>query len=283
MADDLRTKDAASGARPMGAAPDDGADTGAVAPGHAPTRPLALGLLAAPGLAEELARDLARDLPQLLRERLAGQVAWVVPVVADDLAADARTGATGMIDAARRRMLDEGWDLAVCLTDLPLRIRRRPVVADASATHGVALVSLPALGAVQLRRRASDAVVRLVDGLLGEATAGNGAAAAGRRRRRITGRLAELASPARAVRSDDDDDVDVGEATVVDVEVGTGLLVLVELDVEVEVETEVVVGLVVVEEEVLELEDELDVDGFVVLVVEVDDDVDDDELDDDEA
>jgi len=59
--------------------------------------------------------------------------------------------------------------MAVCITDAPLRIGTRPVVADASATHGVALISLPALGAVQTRRRARDAVIRLVDGLVGQA------------------------------------------------------------------------------------------------------------------
>jgi hypothetical protein len=64
--------------------------------------------------------------------------------------------------------LAEGWDLAICLTDLPLRIGRRPVIADASAAHGVALVSLPPLGELQLRRRARDAILRLVDGLVGE-------------------------------------------------------------------------------------------------------------------
>jgi hypothetical protein len=102
-------------------------------------------------------------------------------------------------------MLAEGWDLAVCLTDLPLRIGRRPVIADASATHGVALICLPALGAVALRRRARDAVLRLVDGLVGE-----GADPADReeRRHRVGRRLSELAAPARPVPADDDD-VDV--------------------------------------------------------------------------
>ena len=91
-------------------------------------------------------------------------------------------------------MVREGWDLAVVLTDVPLRIGRQPVVADASATHGVALVSLPALGAVQLRRRARDAIVRLVDGLMGESLA-VGRRDADARRRRVGRRLAELPVP----------------------------------------------------------------------------------------
>ena len=132
---------------------------------HTPT--IALGLIAAPGLATELASELADDLPAALAERVSAEVTWEVPVVSDPLAAEATPG-TAMIDAGRERMVREGWDLAVVLTDVPLRIGRRPVVADASATHGVALASLPALGAVQLRRRARDAIVRLVDGLMGE-------------------------------------------------------------------------------------------------------------------
>jgi hypothetical protein len=64
-------------------------------------------------------------------------------------------------------MVQEGWNLALCLRDVPLRIGWRPVVATASATHGVGLISLPALGVVQLRRRATAAAVRLVDGLVG--------------------------------------------------------------------------------------------------------------------
>jgi uncharacterized membrane protein len=100
-------------------------------------------------------------------------------------------------------MIREDCDLAVCLTNLPLRIRHRPVVADASATHGVGLVSLPALGAVQLRRRASDAVVRLVDGLLGEGVAPSGRDAG--HRVRVGRRLAEIAARERRVVPEDDD------------------------------------------------------------------------------
>jgi len=47
---------------------------------------------------------------------------------------------------ARRRLLSDGWQLVACLTDLPLQTARRPVVAHASASHGVAVLSLPALG-----------------------------------------------------------------------------------------------------------------------------------------
>ena len=162
-----------------------------------------LGLIAAPGAATELAEHLAEELPGVLRERVSAEVAWSIPVVTDHLAGDTTAGGIEMIDTARVRMLREGWDLAICLTDLPLRIGRRPVVADVSATHGVGLVSLPALGAVHQRRRAGEAVTRLVLGLLGEDVAVGGRDAEGRLR--VARRLAELVAPVHAVEPDDDD------------------------------------------------------------------------------
>ena len=114
---------------------------------------LVLGLLAAPGRPTEVAEALAEDLPGLLADRVTDTVSWRVPVRTDPAVADMSHGVEA-IDFARARLLRDGWDMAVCITDAPLRIGRRPVVADASATHGVALISLPALGAVQTRRRA---------------------------------------------------------------------------------------------------------------------------------
>ncbi|TQJ14851.1 hypothetical protein FB459_2362 [Yimella lutea] len=126
-----------------------------------------IGLISAPGTTAEVAADLAEDLRAELSV-LMPTVRWRVPTVVDALVNPPADDAV-LVGAARERLLAEGWDLVVCLTDLPLRVRRRPVVAHASPVHGVAVVSLPALGAVGLRRRASDAVVGLVRTLLGEA------------------------------------------------------------------------------------------------------------------
>ena len=163
---------------------------------------LVLGLLAAPGWPAEVAEGLAEDLPGLLAQRVSDAVSWRVPVRTDPAVADMSHGVEA-IDFARARLLREGWDMAVCMTDAPLRIGTRPVVADASATHGVALISLPALGAVQTRRRARDAVIRLVDGLVGESLElGEGGP---RRRARVSHRIVSLAAPIRAVEPPDDD------------------------------------------------------------------------------
>lgn len=162
--------------------------------------------MTAAGVAEELDRDIAKELPAELADRVSSEVRWEIPVVTDESAARGG-GGTEVIDVAHERLLGEDWHLGIVLTDLPLRIGRRPVVADASPTHGVAVISLPALGAVQMRRRARDAVVRLVDGLVGESLE-LGGREGGERRQRVRRRLHEIARAEQTLQPDDDN-VDV--------------------------------------------------------------------------
>lgn len=89
-------------------------------------------------------------------------------------------------------LLDRGWHLAVCVTDLPLQTARRPVIAHVSATHGVAVLSMPALGPVSVRKRTAETIVRLIRHMLGDITL---AADAGQRRTLddgVTRRMREL-------------------------------------------------------------------------------------------
>lgn len=189
-------------------APSQQADVRPGRPGEADV--IRLGLIAAPDLPTDLARDLAEDLPAVLHEHVSREVRWLIPVVTDRLGANERMGGSEIVERARERMLREGWNLAICITDLPLRNGHRPVVADASAMHGVGLICLPALGAVHLRRRTRDAIVRLVDGLVGESMERHARDRrdAGDRRRRVSRALTGIAASVRRVVPDDED-VDV--------------------------------------------------------------------------
>jgi hypothetical protein len=130
------------------------------------TNEVAIGIISAPGSATEIASMLADDLHAELCFHLP-TVQWRMSTVVDALVSPPSDDAT-LVAAARDRLLREGWDLVVCLTDLPLKVRRRPVVAHASPLHGVAVVCLPALGPIGLRRRTRDTVVGLVGTLLGD-------------------------------------------------------------------------------------------------------------------
>jgi hypothetical protein len=160
---------------------------------------IVIGLLAAHD-DRDLAEALAADLPPALREHVGDHAEWHTEVRAVD-PADATATPSELVEAVRRRLLDSGWQMGIGLTALPLRVERRPVVARTSASHGVALVSIPALGAVHRRDRLRETAVHVVEGLLGEAGArghrdGRGA--------RMTARSAELASPAEGADAERD-------------------------------------------------------------------------------
>lgn len=175
----------------------------AIGAGEPPLGTIRLGLIATPGVAHDLARDLAEKLPAALRGETSSAIEWEIPVVADPFAADTRLSGVDMIDRGRERMQREGWHLAVCVTDLPLRNGRRPVIADASAMHGVAILSLPALGAARLRRRALETILQLLDGLMAVRLVTAGERGDQRRRRRVARRLADVAATASSADGED--------------------------------------------------------------------------------
>jgi hypothetical protein len=163
-------------------------------------RAVVLGLVAPRGMPRELAEQIAEELPGQLGNQV-GDVNWQVRVAAAE-----RADTTPTIEAlkqdVRRRMQHERWHLAVALTDLPLRANRRPVTAHASAMYRVGLLSVPALGARSVPRRAMQAVVNLVEGLLGEEVGRGGDAAKTGRTHRMRQRLDELRSPLGHSRAD---------------------------------------------------------------------------------
>jgi uncharacterized membrane protein len=138
---------------------------------------IVVGLLASPGPASELTESLLPEIAGRLPERLPG-VRWRLEFVSDRLV-EPPTDLSAIISAGRRMLLDRGWHLAVCVTDLPLQTARRPVIAHVSTTHGVAVLSMPALGPVSVRKRTAEAIVRLIGHVLGDIAL---AADAGQRR-----------------------------------------------------------------------------------------------------
>src|ERR1700748_1189505 len=135
---------------------------------------LVIGLLAAPGPASELTESLVGEIADRLAGQLPG-VRWRVEFVSDRLV-QPPTDLSELIGAGRRMLLDRGWHLAVCVTDLPLQTARRPVIAHISATHGVAVLSMPALGPVSGRTRTAETIVTLVGHILGDPAQAEGAA-----------------------------------------------------------------------------------------------------------
>lgn len=125
----------------------------------------------------DLAEEVSEELGDELAERFP-RCHWKVRVEQAE-PKDPSLGRREFVRDLRRYSLDQDWDLAVCLTRLPLRSNGRPVVFHAHTAEGVGLISVPALGAFRLERRAREAVLDLIDGLMG---AGDGAVAEDRDR-----------------------------------------------------------------------------------------------------
>jgi hypothetical protein len=108
-------------------------------------------------------------------------------------------------------MVEEGWNLAICLTDLPIRVDGRPVVATVSTAYNVAVLSLPPLGVTLLRRRVREATLQLVS----ELYEGNPELSRDGEYREphqlVDRRLTELLSPIRRIvpTNEEDDEVEV--------------------------------------------------------------------------
>src|SRR5215210_2900472 len=92
-------------------------------------RSVALGLIPAPDIPEKIAKELATELPELLSRHVDDRLSWGVSVVVDPLTGTGRE-APEILDVCQERLQQEGWDLAVCLTDLPVYRSGQLVVAD---------------------------------------------------------------------------------------------------------------------------------------------------------
>jgi uncharacterized membrane protein len=178
------------------------------APTSAQPRHLRLGLQAEPQL-HDLAARVADRFPEDLARRFS-DIEWRVEVAQGE-PKNPHARIAELVRAARQAMLDRGWDLVICLTDIPLRSDGRPLTAHASATDGVALISVPALGAIDVESKLRDTALDVVAALVGE---GAGEHGDGDRATRIRDRLRELASPLGTARVEDDDTIRFSGAVI---------------------------------------------------------------------
>lgn len=176
-------------------------------------RQLVVGLVAAPGLPFELAKTLAQRLSAVMQVP-DSPVRWEFVVRPEPLVGTASID-VDLVQLARERMLSEEWHFAICLTDLPLRVRRRPVTAFASRALGVGVVSVPAFGAVDLEDRVLQAVLYLLGELDPSDAARHARQAAQGRTQFRSWRLRRLESPVGSPDIAEQDNVRFVTATAV--------------------------------------------------------------------
>ena len=108
-------------------------------------------LIADPGKPAAVAERLAECLPGRLRSRGRLERQWSTCVRHERYLLAEGADFAEVIDAVDPSA--ESEDLVVYLTDLPRREDTLPVVADVSAEHRFALISVPGVGGIQIERR----------------------------------------------------------------------------------------------------------------------------------
>lgn len=119
-----------------------------------------VGLVAEPDFPQGTAHWLADKLPEVL----SGDRGWEIEVVVDPVAAGEHE-VLDILQAISRHASENGWDYAIGLTDLPLRRGRHPILAEINRDDGVAVMALPALGALQPHRRTRQLATQILDEL----------------------------------------------------------------------------------------------------------------------
>ncbi|MEN3268095.1 hypothetical protein [Pseudonocardia sp.] len=130
-----------------------------------------VGLLADPGLPTEIAEQVAEELPNMLADQPRDGMRYTFTVVSETLRRHGDSRGERLIDVAAKRRAREGWDIAICLTDLPVHKDGRPVVAELSREAGAAVLVVPALKVLNPAEQARD----IIAGLILEWAAGVGA------------------------------------------------------------------------------------------------------------
>ncbi|MGW3310120.1 hypothetical protein ACWDG9_26415 [Streptomyces sp. NPDC001073] len=118
-------------------------------------------LLADPDAPTEIARRMARMLPARLADKAGRGRRFEVRVASEPFTAESEDLPI-LMGRITDRASEEGWDVVVALTDLPLHTQGRKLVVNLDHEHGLALLSLPALGGFRLQTRAGRAVVETV-------------------------------------------------------------------------------------------------------------------------
>ncbi|OLF16044.1 hypothetical protein [Actinophytocola xanthii] len=124
-------------------------------------REMAVGLVADEGLPEQVIKTIAAELPGTFTSQVSGQTQWRVEHEVNQLPLD-EDGDIPMRMLSQQHRQDRGWDLLVLVTDLPRRAGTNPVATSVDVDNGVAMISLPALGAVLVRRRTRALLVRVM-------------------------------------------------------------------------------------------------------------------------
>ncbi len=122
---------------------------------------LTIGIIPAPDLPATEAEVIKDKLPKTLSTVTNEKSSWNVEIVISPLTGAAEN-VNDILGQAKQLLDKNNWDYAICLTDLPIFSEKRVVLADANEDDCVAVISLPAFGALPTPKRVEKTVVHMV-------------------------------------------------------------------------------------------------------------------------
>ncbi|WP_080871971.1 hypothetical protein [Oceanobacillus timonensis] len=121
-----------------------------------------IGIITAPGYPNEIGARLQNELPSLLSYYVKEEIEWKIDYIEDPLIGGG-ANSKEVLEATQKKKEEQEWDYAVCLTDIPLFIEKRLIVAEANEDKNIALICMPSFGSTLMIRRLRESIMQLVN------------------------------------------------------------------------------------------------------------------------
>ncbi|MGO2833073.1 MAG: hypothetical protein ACTIBX_03070 [Staphylococcus saprophyticus] len=113
---------------------------------------ITVGLIPSPDMPHKIINKIYTDLPNEIRHHTGGNDEWHIEKHIVSIVGTAEHMDKAM-DITTNMKKQKAWDYAICITDLPNLSNNKTVVCDIDLTNNIALISLPALGAINLKQK----------------------------------------------------------------------------------------------------------------------------------
>lgn len=113
---------------------------------------ITVGLIPSPDMPHKMINKIYDDLPKEIRHQTGKNDEWHFEKHIASIVGTAEHMDKAM-DIATNMKKQKEWDYAICITDLPNLSNNKTVVCDIDIANQIALISLPALGAINLKQK----------------------------------------------------------------------------------------------------------------------------------
>lgn len=130
---------------------------------------VAVGLIPAPGMPLNLINEMSENFRKILTFVIDEEVDWQIDYEANPLTTSSEY-INEAFDKAEEMGRRNNWDLVIAISDLPSVSNNKIVISEFNDEKGVSLISLPALGVYQIKKKLQNLLVHHVEVLYDKET-----------------------------------------------------------------------------------------------------------------